>query len=481
MLFCMHNQLLNNSDIQAALKPAAAKQHDQQHGRHQGTGTAAKRTLIHNAPFIFTCDAQEKIQSYAHHSLVVEGDTITELAPADTFNPADFDAVYDAGKRGGTVITPGFINTHAHPPMYLMRSAMMLDEGEGIDETIAAMPMWERKMDVTDYTAATIGDITEQQKHGITSVLSHYGTFEPIEHATRITAQNVINAVSAVSNSHPENTPELLEDLLKRQDEFSSRVAAAIHYLYKAPPETLAKVQRLVAEHETLFTCHFAESPMVEKTCVDRLGARETDTLERFGLLNDRTIVSHAIYITDDEVRRLANARVGISHLPTSNVIHKSGVFPFWKFADANGLPQVTLGTDGVVSKSRLDLLTEAYQTRLTHLYERTVKFGSLFKMMTVNGARVLHMPERGRLLPGFRADIAFWKLKDRGFIPYNERDPMTLLGNIITHGGRTVRDLMINGQFIIADRKHTLVDESKLLEQLQSHHMAMRRRVEEN
>jgi cytosine/adenosine deaminase-related metal-dependent hydrolase len=90
-------------------------------------------------------------------------------------------------------------------------------------------------------------------------------------------------------------------------------------------------------------------------------------------------------------------------------------------------------------------------------------------------------MNDRGKILPGYKADLAFWKLKDRGFIPYDENDPMTLIGNIITHGGRYVRDLMINGKFIISDRKHLLVNESKLLEKTQIAHMAMRNKVKDS
>ncbi len=50
----------------------------------------------------------------------------------------------------------------------------------------------------------------------------------------------------------------------------------------------------------------------------------------------------------------------------------------------------------------------------------------------------------------------------------------------MITHGGRTVRDLMVNGEFIIVNRVHALLNESKLLTQLQTSHMALRERVAE-
>ncbi len=114
------------------------------HSRHQFTREQAKRILIHNARFLFTCDEADHILMQAGQSLVIENDLIVESGPAKNFNPKDFDYFYDAHRRGGTVITPGFINTHAHCHMYLMRSAMMLDEGEGIDETIDAMAAWQK-------------------------------------------------------------------------------------------------------------------------------------------------------------------------------------------------------------------------------------------------------------------------------------------------------------------------------------------------
>ena len=160
--------------LQTELKPIQQK-NNSEHDRYTINNENGKRTLIHNAPFIFTCDENDKVKVLKNHSIIIEGNEIIDVLVAKNINQNNFDIVYDAGKRGGTVITPGFINTHSHPPMYLMRSAMMLDEGEGIDETIAAMPQWERKMTAEDYTTATIGDITEQQKYGITSLMSHYG------------------------------------------------------------------------------------------------------------------------------------------------------------------------------------------------------------------------------------------------------------------------------------------------------------------
>lgn len=452
---------------------------DRKHTRHRSAGRKReKEILIHDIPYLFTCDKKEKLKCLKNYSIVVSADIIREVVPAKEVNPKKFGQVYDAGLRGGIVVTPGLVNAHAHPPMYLLRSAMTLDEGESVDETIAAMPRWERAMTGDDYAYSAVGDITEQQKAGITTTLSHYAVHEPIEAAAGATGQNVVNAVSAASNSHPENSPEMIRKIIRRRESRKSQLAVSLHYIHRASADTLKEIKKIVDEHNLLFTCHMAESNEVAKKCEKIHGRREVAVLEKYGLLSSRTIASHAIYLTDAEIRNLIKNQVGIVHLPTSNVIHKSGTFPLWKFRDMNGGQFLALGTDGVVSKSRLDLLSEAYQTRITHLYNRTIKFGSLFKMMTVNGARILDMPDRGKILPGMKADIAFWKLKDRGFIPFDQKNPMTLLGNLITHGGRMVRDLMISGEFIVKSRRHTRVNESKLLRLLQEKHMDMRRRL---
>jgi 5-methylthioadenosine/S-adenosylhomocysteine deaminase len=464
-----------------------------EHNRYSVVKQDYKKILILNAPYVFSCDETNKLRCYEKVSIWIEDGEIKKVLEKDqieeklgagqnVFEIGEkeeiFDLVYDAGKRGGSIITPGFINAHTHSPMYLMRSAMMIDEVETVDETISAMPRWERSMTEEDALISAIGDITEQQKYGVTTSLSHYGSFEPIEDATRITGHHMINALSAISNSHPENTPELVERFLSQKDNLKSKVAVALHYLHKADEKELEKISKLVNENNLLFTCHMAESEKVAEQNAKKFGMEEISTLEKFGLLREKSIVSHAIYLSDSEIEKACKAKLGVVHLPTSNTIHKSGVFPFWKFHDAGGFDKIALGTDSVVSKSRLDILTEAYQTRMTHLYSRAVKFGSLFKMMTVNGARVLHEPKIGKILPGMKADLVFWKLKDRGLVPFDQSNPMTLLGNIITHNGTTARDVMIEGKFIIKNRKHQLIDESRLLDILQERHMRMRRRV---
>jgi len=438
------------------------------------------KILIKGSPFVITADDKNKVQVLRKQSIYIENSEIKALYPEgeEAVEAPELDLIYDAGARGGIVITPGLINTHAHTPMYLMRSAMLLDYAKNLDETIAKMPIWQRHIQGKALLISILGDLTEQQKAGITTTLNHNAIFAEVDEAAEACGQRLINCVSAISNSRPDVTLERAAKYITAPKRELSVPGIAFHYLYKVNEALLSAVKILQDQHQILLTIHFAESRGVEQQCVSKFGMRETKMLEKYGLLNPLTLLSHVLHVNNQEIETLVKNKVGIVHLPTSNSIHKSGVFNYPKFAELGGGERVALGTDSVVSKSRLDLLTEAFQTRVTHLPDYTVYYEDLFKMITVNGARVLNQPKLGRIAPGCKADIAFWKLRDRGFLPFDENDPATLVGNIISHGGRNIRDLMINGRFVISNRVHNLIDESDLMDQIQYYHMEVRKLV---
>jgi len=247
-----------------SLKLKVKNQVDDARGRYLIHKQQYKNILISNAPFVFTCDANNQIKIFKNHSIIIENGIIKEVELAKKIkNKNQFDLVYDAGKRGGTVITPGFINAHAHIHMYLMRSAMMLDEGAEIDKAIFDMAAWQRHEGEEAQCVASIGDLTEEQKNGITSTLTHGPSFETGEYGARLTCHNLINAVSAISNSRPTNTPEAIETLLAQKLNTHSQIALSLHYLYKANAQTLRKVQKIIDKHKLLFTCHLAENDVV--------------------------------------------------------------------------------------------------------------------------------------------------------------------------------------------------------------------------
>lgn len=444
-----------------------------------GNPKKIKRILIHKATFVITIDKSNHLKLLPYYSIYIVNGKIKEVFPADQSKISinEIDLIYDASKRGGIVITPGFINAHAHPPMYLLRSSMTLDKGN-VEKQIAEMARLENKMKENDFFLGTVGDLTEEQKNGITTTFSHYGIFEPIDRAAKLIKHNVINAISAISNSHPSNSIEMVENILKNKKKYYTKPAIAIHYLHKADKKQLERIKKLIKKHNVIFTMHAAESEKWANDCINKFGKRTVEAAVDLGIANSNLLLSHCVHFSKEEIKLVKKHKIGVVHLPTSNRIHNTGDFKYPEFAKIGADKQICLGTDSVISKNSLDLLTEALQTRIVHMSKMRVMYEDLFKMMTSGAAQILKLGKVGKIMPNHRADLSFWKLKDRGFLPYSEKEPLSLVGNMITHGGRNIRDLMINGEFVISNRVHNLIDESELLAKLQEAHMKLRKRA---
>ncbi|KAF8761409.1 Guanine deaminase [Rhizoctonia solani] len=85
-----------------------------------------------------------------------------------------------------------------------------------------------------------------------------------------------------------------------------------------------------------------------------------TDVYKRAGLLTDRTILAHAVHLSNDEMEEIKSCGSGISHCPTSNFYLNSGVARVGEMLD-RGL-KVGLGTDcsGGFSPSMLTAVRDA-------------------------------------------------------------------------------------------------------------------------
>jgi guanine deaminase len=136
------------------------------------------------------------------------------------------------------------------------------------------------------------------------------------------------------------------------------------------------------------------------------------DVYDRAGALGPRSLLAHAIHLSEREVDRLVETDTRIVHCPPSNLYIASGVMPLARWVDA-GLT-VGLGTD-VSGGPDLSLFTVmrvgayAQNARRVVLDEGQPILSPLgwLRMGTLDGARALGLDERiGSLEEGKEADV---------------------------------------------------------------------------
>jgi len=94
----------------------------------------------------------------------------------------------------------------------------------------------------------------------------------------------------------------------------------------------------------------------------DGPGRSPVQWLDRHGVLGERTLCIHLVQASADDIGCLARRGCAVAHCPVSNASHGHGAAPLADFL-LHGL-RVGVGTDSVLSVSRLDLLAEARAAR---------------------------------------------------------------------------------------------------------------------
>ena len=124
----------------------------------------------------------------------------------------------------------------------------------------------------------------------------------------------------------------------------------------------------------------------------------------------------------------------------------------------------IGIGTDGPASNNNLDLFEEmrsaSFMAKLRSNDPEALNARTVLRMATSSGARVLDMADRiGSLEPGKLADVIVVDLNRPHLFPMY--DPISDL--VYAGRGSDVRDVIVNGKFVVRSGRLTTVDEEQL------------------
>lgn len=446
------------------------------HRRHWTTSMAMSPTLVDtiiDAAWILPI-APDETTALKDNSIVIQNGKIQ-----DVLLTCDVDIKYSAHTRldrTSCVVLPGFINAHAHTGMTLMR-------GRADD---MALLTWLRKsiwpMEAVFssqpefcYDGALLS-CAEMVRAGITCFADMY--YYPDMSAEAALESGMRAIIGMVTIGFPSKYAQTPDEYLQRGHEAQRKYAHeptltfayAPHAPYTVMPEQWTRLRDLSAEHDVRVHTHLHET---HDECVASL-AQDRDNpachtssekchpianLDRVGLLNDRLVAVHMVHLTDDEVDLCARRGVHVVSCPTSNAKLASGFCRLDKLLRAG--VNVALGTDSACSNNVLDIQAEmkmaALQAKNLAQDASFLSAATALKMATINGACAFGIDgHTGSLEVGKAADVVCIDVATHaGNSPvFNPHSAV-----VYASSRHDVRDVLVNGRFLLRDRKHCTLD----------------------
>ena len=138
------------------------------------------------------------------------------------------------------------------------------------------------------------------------------------------------------------------------------RVQGALtpHAPYSVTEKSLELIAAVSHDQQVPIHTHLSETESEVHDCIEAHGCRPAHYMDRLGLLNERTVLAHGVWLDDSELELIAERGSTIVTNPVSNMKLAVGrAFPYPQ-AKAAGVP-IGLGTDGAASNNSLDLLAD--------------------------------------------------------------------------------------------------------------------------
>lgn len=420
---------------------------------------------------ILTMDAERKI--LRDGAIAIQEDKIVAVDKREVLL-----ASYSSEEQidfGSDLLMPGLVNAHTHVPMTLLRG---LADDLRLDVWLLGymMPV-EREFVTPEFCRlGTSIACAEMIRGGITSFADMYYFEDTVAEATAAAGMRGICGQTVLKFPSPD--ADSYEDSLARSREFIQAwknhpliiPAVAPHAPYTCTEEILRDCTDLALEFDVPLHIHLAETFQEVRDWREQHEMPVIPWVKKMGLLDAKVIAAHCVHVDDGEIHTLEHSEVGVAHNPSSNLKLASGIAPVVDMLNI-GL-NVGVGTDGPASNNDLDLFEEM---RLASFIAKTstndptaLPAHIAVEMATRMGARALHIGDlTGSLEVGKRADIISVRLNTTHNLPHFERDPQSIYARLVYAAKSTdVRDVMINGNWVLRDAKLLSLDEQSLIEE---------------
>ena len=405
-------------------------------------------------------------------AVAIQDNTIQMVGTLEEVKKTYPDAEFIDAKGGG--IMPAFINTHEHIYSAMARGLSIngynpqgfLDILDGMWWTI------DRHLTLEQTRQSALATYLDSIKNGVTTVFDHHASFGQISDS--------LFAIESAANELGIRTC-LCYEVSDRdgKEKAKASVMENANFIRHALADDSDMIAGMMGMHasftisdETMELCaankpaevgyhiHVAEGIEDLHACLRDHGKRIIDRLMDCGILGEKTLAAHCIYINKHEMELLRDTNTMVVHNPESNMGNACGCPPTMEILHTGVL--TGLGTDGY-THDMLESYKVANVLHKHHLCNANAAWAEVPEMLFTNNAKIANRyfkKKRGVLEKGAAADVIV-----TDYIPLTPMDASNINSHILFGmTGRSVVTTVCNGKVLMKDRVLVGIDEEKIL-----------------
>ena len=363
------------------------------------------------------------------------------------------------------LITPGLVNAHTHAAMTLFRS--YADDMALMDWLQKKIWPAEANLTAEDVYWGSQLAIAEMLASGTTAFADMYFFMDQVAQACVETGMraSLSRGLIAVDGPGQEERFAENEQLFKNfHGAADGRITVMLgpHAPYTCPPRCMEKVVAIAHRIGAEIHVHLSETKDEVEKCQRIYGKSPVALLDDLGVFDCGTLAAHCVWVSEQDIRILAEKKVRVVHNPSSNLKLASGAAPVSAMLEAG--VTVALGTDGATSNNKLDMLEEirlaSFLQKLDRMDPTALPSRQVLQMAHQGGAAAIGQGDvLGRIESGYKADLTIYNTTAPHWCPQHD------LASILTYAAASadVSHTLVDGRVLYRNGEFTTIDIAKV------------------
>lgn len=354
---------------------------------------------------------------YIDNGYIIFNESIQEVGHMDQYSHKDIEEI--DGKEA--LIMPSLVNGHSHIYSTFARGMSAPFNPTTFRELLEQL-WWklDKYLDnkMTYYSGIVSG--IEYIKNGVTTIIDHHASGEIIGslHSLEKALDTVgVRKVLCFETSDRFDIEDCIQENLNyiNNPSSTSKGLFGLHASFTLSNKTLESVSK--AQGETPIHIHVAESIEDQAHSISHYKKRVIHRLNDFGLIKKNSIITHGLYLSDDEFKIIKDKEAVIALNVSSNMNNAVGLPDYQKMKE-HGI-KVIIGNDGISQKMASEY--QALYFSMHHKSNSPIGFSFDDLITTINNtysyaSDILNIP-LGKIEKGYASDFLV--------IPYEEPTPI--------------------------------------------------------